>query len=415
MSDNARKAAFLTLQRIEKDGAFSNLALAKLRGLPEKDSAFATALVLGVTERKRALDYFISRYAARTPEQAILQLLRLGAYQIMQMDRVPDSAACDQTVALAKELFDTKRAGFVNAVLRSLCREKTAAGKALEKQPAAIRYSVGDGVLSLLQEQYPDVWEDILASFGVRQPLRLRANRMKVAPEELAERFQAELDGDMLTVVPPDMQAEAVRGAESGEYLIQGYGSQMAVRMLGAKPGETVFDVCACPGGKSLGAALDMENCGTIRSTDLHENKFSLLHKSAETLGITIIETAACDAREAVPALKNKADRVLCDVPCSGLGTIAAKPEIRYKDPASFDDLIDTQKRILAASATYVRPGGVLLYSSCTLNRAENGEQVRAFLQTHSAFTLEEEHTFLPFEAAGEGFYAARLRKKGGR
>lgn len=411
MPENARKAAFLTLQRIEKDGAFSNLALAKLRALPEKDAAFATTLVLGVTERKRALDYFISRYAARTPEQAILQLLRLGAYQMLYMDRVPDSAACDQTVSLAKELFDGKRAGFVNAVLRSLCREKTSAERALEKQPPAIRYSVGDGIVSLLQTQYPDVWEDILASFGVRQPLRLRVNRMKVTPEALAERFQAEQDGDMLTVASPEMQAEAVRGADSGEYLIQGYGSQMAVRMLGAKPEETVFDVCACPGGKSLGAALDMENRGCIRSTDLHENKFSLLHKSAERLGITIIETAAHDAREAIPALEGKADRVLCDVPCSGLGTIAAKPEIRYKDPASFDGLIETQKRILASSATYVRPGGVLLYSTCTLNRAENGEQVRTFLQSHPTFTLEEEHTFFPFEAAGEGFYAARLRR----
>ena len=411
MSDSARKTAFLTLQRIEKGGAFSNLALAKLRGLPEKDASFATTLVLGVTERKRTLDFFVGRYAARTPEQAILQLLRLGAYQIMYMDRVPDSAACDQTVALAKELFDAKRAGFVNAVLRSLCREKSVAEHALEKQPAAIRYSVGDGILSLLQAQYPDVWEEILASFSVRQPLRLRVNTLKAAPEELAERFQAEQDGDMLTVTSPEMQAQAVRGAESGEYLIQGYGSQMAVRMLGAKPGETVFDVCACPGGKTLGAALDMENRGHIRSTDLHENKFSLLHKSAERLGITIIETAACDAREAEPTLKNKADRVLCDVPCSGLGTIAAKPEIRYKDPASFDGLLDTQKRILDASATYVRSGGVLLYSTCTLNRAENSEQVQAFLQTHPAFTLEEEHTYFPFEAAGEGFYAAKLRK----
>ena len=412
MSDSARKAAFLTLQRIEKDGAFSNLALAKLRSLPEKDASFATTLTLGVTERKRALDYFIGRYAARRPEQALLQLLRLGVYQIMYMDRVPDSAACDQTVAMAKELFDARRAGFVNGVLRALCREKNAAERALEKQPAAIRYSVGDGILSLLQEQYPEEWEDILAAFGVRHPLHLRVNRMKATPEALAERFQGELDGKMLTVRAVEMQAEAVRGAKDGEYLIQGYGSQMAVRMLGAKPGETVFDVCACPGGKSLGAALDMENRGRIRSTDLHENKFSLLHKSAERLGVTIIETAARDAREADPALQGTADRVLCDVPCSGLGTISAKPEIRYKDPASFEGLIDTQKRILASSATYVRPGGILLYSTCTLNRAENGKQVQEFLQTHPSFTLEEERTFLPFEAAGEGFYAARLRKE---
>lgn len=411
MSDIARKEAYLTLQRIERDGAFSNLALSKIRRLPERDASFATALVLGVTEQKRALDFLIGRYAARTPEQTVLQLLRLGVYQILRMDKVPDSAACNETVALARELFDERRAGFVNAILRSLCREKSAAERALEKQPAAIRYSVGDGLAALFQSQYPDIWEEILASFGKRQPLRIRANRLKSSPEELAERFQAEADGDMLTVHAPDLQTKAIREAENGEYFIQGYGSQMAVRMLGAKPGDTVFDVCACPGGKSLGAALDMENRGKVRSMDLHANKFSLLHKSAERLGVSIIETVAHDAREADTSLSCKADRVLCDVPCSGLGTIAAKPEIRYKDPASFDGLVDTQKRILEASSTYVRPGGVLLYSTCTLNRVENGEQVRAFLQSHPAFTLEEEHTFLPFEAAGEGFYAAKLRK----
>lgn len=411
MSDSARKNAYLVLQRIERDGAFSNLVLGKLRELPAKDASFATALVLGVTEQKRALDFIIGRYASRMPDQALLQLLRLGVYQILRMDRVPDSAACNETVVLARELFGEKRAGFVNAVLRAFCRDKTAALRALEKQSAAIRYSVSDGIASLLQAQYPDVWEDILASFGKRQALHVRVNRLKAAPDALATRFEAETDGDMLTISDPERQAEAVRGAESGEYLIQGYGSQMTVRMLGAKPGDTVFDVCACPGGKSLGAALDMGNRGKILSMDLHANKLPLLKKSAERLGISIIETAVQDARGAIPTLIGKADRVLCDVPCSGLGTLAAKPEIRYKDPASFGGLIETQRRILAASSAYVRSSGVLVYSTCTLNREENGENVRAFLQEHPSFSLEEEHTYFPFEPAGEGFYAAKLRK----
>ncbi len=410
MSDIARKEAYYTLLRIEKDHAFSNLALGKLRRLSSLDASFATALVLGVTERRRALDYLIDRYTQKTPEPELLLLLRTGVFQIVWMDRVPDSAACNETVAVAQELFGAKRAGFVNAVLRSFCRDQEAAKRALSRQPAEIRYSFSNDIAALFREQYPEHAEELMEAFCRRQPLRLRVNRMKATVEELSDRFNAKADGEMLTI--SEHAAEAVQGAESGEYLIQGYGSQMAIRMLGAKPGETVFDVCACPGGKSLGAALDMENRGRIISMDIHSNKLPLIRKSAEKLGISIIETMIRDARTADASLFGKADRVICDVPCSGLGEISAKPEIRYKDPAAFAGLYPTQRAILAASASYVRSGGTLLYSTCTLNRQENGEIVRAFLQSNPLFSMREEHTWLPFETAGEGFYAARLVKQ---
>ncbi len=411
MTDTARMAAYRVLNRVERDGAFANLALGSLHGLSERDAAFASALVFGVTEKRRALDFLLSRHAAREPERDVRQVLRMGIYQIFYMDRVPDSAACNESVTLAKGLFGEKRAGFVNAVLRALCREKAEAAADLEIQPAEVRNSVCDGIADLLREQYPDDWEDILASFGVRQPLRLRVNPLKGDAEALRERFDAEQEGEALTVRSPALHARAAREAESGEYLIQGYGSQYTVRLLGAKPGETVFDVCACPGGKALGAAMDMRNEGRVLCSDLHGNKFSLLRKSAERLGLTILETEQRDAREFVSMLAGKADRVLCDVPCSGLGTIGAKPELRYKDPSAFAELPEMQKRILETSAKYVRPGGVLVYSTCTLNRSENGRQVRAFLETHADFSLEEERTFLPNGVAREGFYAARLRK----
>ncbi len=411
MHDAARGTAYRVLERVERDGAFANLALGNLRGLSERDASFASALVFGVTEKRRALDSLLSRRCSREPERGVRQILRMGVYQIFYMDRVPDSAACDESVKLAKELFGERRAGFVNAVLRSLCREKAEAVRGLAEQPAAVRYSVCDGIADLLRAQYPDDWEDILASFGVRQPLRLRVNPLKGDAEALRAKFDAERDGETLTVRSPALHAQVVREAADGTYLIQGYGSQYAVRLLGAKPGETVFDVCACPGGKALGAAMDMRDRGRVLCSDLHGNKFSLLKKSAETLGLTILETEERDARTFVPSLAGKADRVLCDVPCSGLGTLGAKPELRYKDPSAFAELPETQKRILETSANYVRAGGVLVYSTCTLNRAENGEQVKAFLGTHPSFTLEEEKTFLPNGEACEGFYAARLRK----
>ncbi len=411
MTDKARKSAYQTLLRIEQDGAFSNLARTGLHALSPLDASFAEALVLGVLEKRRALDWLIGQYVKRETDPKLLTLLRMGVLQIIWMDRVPDSAACNETVSLAKELFGAKRAGFVNAALRSLCREQESSLAELGRQKAEIRYSVGDGVASLLREQYPNDAERIMESFGKKPPLRLRVNRLKADPQEVAERFGAERDGDMLTVT--ERKAEVIRNADSGEYFIQGYGSQQTVRLLGAQAGETVLDVCACPGGKSFGAALDMENRGRVVSRDLHENKLSLIQKGAKRLGITIIDASVYDARQVDPQWVGKADRVLCDVPCSGLGVLSAKPEIRYKDPASFAPLYQTQRQILASSASYVKNGGVLVYATCTLNQEENGRAVRAFLQNDSGFTLEEEHTWFPYEQAGEGFYAAKLVRKG--
>lgn len=410
MADLARKAAYDALMRVEKDGAFSNLAMSKLRELSALDASFATALCMGVLEKRRALDFLIMRHTQKTPDKELLLLLRLGAFQVFYMDRVPDSASCNETVAIARGLFGAKRAGFVNAVLRSLCREKEAAWAALQEQPAEIRLSFGDGAGAIFREQYPDNYTQIMEAFCEKQPLRLRVNNLKTDAHVLAARLDAVADGNMLTVL--DRQSEAVRGLDSGEYFVQGYGSQMAVRMLGAQAGDTVFDVCACPGGKSLGAALDMQNRGLVCSMDIHGNKLPLIQKSAEKLGISIIETAVHDARETDPLLVGKADKVICDVPCSGLGVIGSKPEIRYKDPAEFAGLYPTQRKILASSANYVKPGGTLVYSTCTLNKIENEEVVRSFLAEHDDFSLADEHTFLPFDGSGEGFYAAKLVRK---
>ena len=407
MADLARTAAFEALRRVEKDGAFSNLATAKLRELSPVDNGFATALVMGVLESKRALDHLICLYAKKLPEGDLLLLLRLGVYQLFYMDRVPDSAACNETVKLAKRFCGEKRSGFANAVLRSLCREKEGAWASLQDAPAEVRCSFGDGVASLLKEQYPDTYEKIMEGFSARQPLFLRVNTLKAAPKDVAERFSATAEGTMVTVT--ENQGDAVKGLDAGDYFVQGYGSQMTVRLLDAKPGEFIIDACACPGGKSMGAALSMENQGRVLSMDLHGNKLPLITKSAKRLGINIIETKEHDGRKADPALYETADRVICDVPCSGLGVMGAKPEIRYKEPAEFEGLYKTQREILASAATYVKKNGCLVYSTCTLNKKENEEAVRDFLETHPGFALESEHTWFPFEEGGEGFYAARL------
>ncbi len=412
MADLARTAAFMALKRVEQDGAFSNLATAKLKDLEPLDKGFATMIVMGVLETKRALDDLIMRYAKNMPEGDLLFLLRMGVYQLFYMDRVPDSAACNETVSLAKRFCGEKRAGFVNLVLRSLCREKDAAWACLQGRPGEIRFSVGDGVATLLREQYPETAEQIMEAFGFRSPLHLRVNTLKVQPEVLAKRFGALQKGTMLIL--EQQQAEAIKGLRDGEYFVQGYGSQMTVELLDAQPGETVIDVCACPGGKSLGSAISMGNTGRVISMDLHANKLPLITKSALALGISIIETRKQDGRQANPALVGMAHKVICDVPCSGLGVIGAKPEIRYKDPRDFEGLYQTQRTILRESASYVRPGGVLVYSTCTLNKIENEDVVKAFLDTNQDFVLEKERTWFPYEEAREGFYAARLVKTHG-
>lgn len=411
MADAARTAAFDSLLRIEKDGAYSNLVMNRFSSLSELDRAFATALLLGVIERTRALDLLIDRYAERPSEPGLRVLLRCGVYQLFFMDKVPQSAACNETVTLAVARFGAKKAGFVNAVLRALCRNKEEARASLASAPTEVRCSFAPALASMLRAQYPDRADAIMEAFCGKNPLRLRVNPLKTTPEALAERFGGTFEGTMLTV--EDGQSEILRHADEGDFLVQGYGSQKAVALLDAKPGMTVIDVCACPGGKSFGAAMDMQNDGIIYSMDIHENKLPLIEKGAKKLGISIIHTAASDARTPVPAWIGKADRVICDVPCSGLGVIGSKPEVRYKNPTEFCGLYPTQKKILETAASYLKHGGVLVYSTCTWNKEENEAVIDAFMDSHGAeYTLAEEHTFLPDEEAGEGFFAARLERK---
>ena len=196
-----------------------------------------------------------------------------------------------------------------------------------------------------------------------------------------------------------------------GDFFVQDEASQLCVRALDAHPGETVIDACACPGSKSFGAAIDMENRGRVLSFDLHENKLSLVRAGAERLGITILTAAAHDGRFFQPSLEETADRVLCDVPCSGYGVIGKKPEIRYKDPAECAGLPDIQLAILENNSRYVKRGGVLVYSTCTLLPEENEENVARFLARHPAFAPESMRTFTPDADGTDGFFVCRMRR----
>lgn len=407
-----RQAAFEILRKITVSNAYSNIELGNLDGYDGQDRRFIKALVFGVLERQLLIDYILNFYIEKKADADTMLLLRTGLQQMLFME-VPVSAACNETVAIAKKLLDKGRAGFINAVLRNIARNEESVKKAIESAPENIKYSVSESIYSLLKDQYEDNTEKILEAFYGKKALYLRVNTLKTTAEKLANDLNA-LGCDAQAVNEKTVKTEkggntVIKTLKNGEYFIQGYGSQYAVTLLDAKEGQTVIDVCACPGGKSIGAAIDMKNKGKVISLDIHPNKLPLITKQAELLGINIIQIKPYDSRNINTEYVGTADRVICDVPCSGLGVISAKPEIRYKDAKEFAGLYETQGRILSASAEYLKKGGILVYSTCTLNKRENEEIVKGFLETHNGFRLIEDRIFLPFEEAGEGFYTAKI------
>ena len=266
----------------------------------------------------------------------------------------------------------------------------------------------------MIATQYPAKKDGIMKSFFQPNPLVLRTNTLKLSAEELCNRL-AYQGCDCVTagnaVAVTEGADKALSAVAEGLCFVQGLSSQYAVSSLEAREGDFVLDVCACPGGKSLGAALDMNNQGTIVSMDIHGNKLTLIEKNASALGVDIINTKVQDGRKLNTELLGVADRIICDVPCSGIGAIKGRPEIRYKDLEGNDRLIDTQKAILKNAFAYLKRGGRLVYSTCTINKQENEEVVHPFLEESGA-RLVGERTVLPTEKWHDGFYVAVLEKK---
>lgn len=416
MGDKARECALHIVRRVCEQGAYSNIEITsavKKFGLTGVDRAFCVALVNGVIERIYPLDYLISSASGRKTEdidKELLSVLRLGFLQLYYMS-VPDMAACNESVALVK---NKGRRGFVNAVMRSACRNKAVLMEGLEGNAKPyIKVSLSSDIYQLLEKQYPENALEIAKSFYDRNALCLRVNSLKTTPEELAESLMAK--GVDLTVQGKALLIEkgadaALEAVSEGYAFVQGLSSQSAVEALEAREGHTVVDVCACPGGKTLGVALDMGGKGRIISMDLHENKLSLIRKTAQSLGVDIVETRAHDGRRANAELYEIADRVICDVPCSGIGAIKGRPEIRYKNMETVDSLIETQRAILASAWSYLKKGGRLVYSTCTINKDENEGVLMPFVNSSGA-ALKGMRTVLPTEANYDGFYIAVLEK----
>ncbi len=439
MAENARAIAFKILKDAEKNKTYSNIAVDRALSQSElsgADRGLVTALCMGVTERKLTLDAIIdalSQNGNKTDSDSRV-LLHLGIYQLYFLDRIPDHAAVNETVALAPK----RVRGFVNAVLREFLRRRDAGSidslfpnrEENELGYLSLKYSFPEDVCSEFLKIYGICrTESIFEKFNGAPPLTLRINTLKTSRESyvklLSERgIEYRLSDRLENAVLLDKVAyNELPGADEGLFFVQDEASQICVEALGAESGETVMDVCSCPGSKSFGSAMKMQNKGKIYSFDLHKSKLSLIEKNAQRLGIDIIEAQERDGRAPDEDLFGKADRVLCDVPCSGLGVIAKKPEIRYKKISEFERLPEIQYAILSASAQYVKRGGVLVYSTCTVLPRENSENVERFLSEHKDFEAVEfsvgEHgsangmlSLSPDKDGTDGFFVAKMKRK---
>lgn len=423
---NERQSAFQVLSRVERGNAYSNLALdAQLKqDASDGASAFVTALVYGVIERKLTLDYFLSgflRQPIKKLRPEVLTVLRMGVYQLHFMDKVPVSAAVNESVKLVKANGCSYAAGLVNSVLRKCTASEIQYPKTDDPVfDLSIRYSCPQALVSHYIADYGlENATQILSSAVGAAPITVRVNTLKTTAASLLaalekEGIQVEEHAvENLLLLKNAGAPEKLAAYQQGLFHVQDAASVLCVQALDVQPGQTVVDVCSAPGGKAFTAAEMMENSGKLLAFDLHAHRVRLIESGAKRLGIQIIAAQVGDSSEHHAALDGIADRVLCDVPCSGLGTIRRKPEIRYRDLAFIDNLTELQYNILVHASKYLRENGCLVYSTCTLNRAENEAICTRFLQAHPDFeSVDDYTTLLPHKDGTDGFFFARIRRK---
>ena len=438
----AREIALDTLIAGRKDRAWSDgylKAAIRKNGLDSRDAALATRLGYGILQNQKLLDFYIGCYCSQLPERLepiVLDVLRLGAYQILFMDRVPDSAAVSESVELIKSYDRERAAGMVNAVLRKIASNKDHLPE-ISKQDMVnylyVRYShpawLVKHCIELLGEAET---EKFLKCNNEAVETTVQYNPLKGSEEEMLRMLEdagvqvkahAWLSGCYELAKTGNI--EHLSAFREGRFLVQDAAAKLTAIAAGVAPDMTVMDICAAPGGKSFAMAMAMRDQGTIRSFDLHSSKIRLIREGAQRLGITCITANSADGKEFIPDFVETADVVLCDVPCSGLGIIRKKPDIRLKSEQELSGLPRVQSAILDNASCYVKSGGTLIYSTCTILPRENEKVVDEFLQEHSdfcreAFTLPEpigevksgEITLWPQKHGTDGFYICRLHRK---
>lgn len=440
---NAREVALNILNEVYTQQAYANISLSRhlqKNQLSDQDRRFITELVYGTVKAGDTLLWILKKFVNRPLnkiEPTIINILRLGIYQIVFMDKIPESAACNEAVNLAKKYSNQGSAKFVNGVLRNLIR-----------QPEKYAMPTGNKASELaIREQHP-LWlvKKFIHTFGseaaiklcqfnnTNAPLVLRTNTLKTTRQELI----TELINTGCEVIPSKLAPEGIickthtslnqlAPLQNGFAQVQDESSMLVAHVVDPKPNEFIIDTCSAPGGKTTHMATLMQNKGKIIACDIYEHKLKLIQDNANRLGINIIEPKLLDAREIGNQYKNQADKVLVDAPCSGMGVLRRKPDSRWNKTAEiFEELPPLQLAILESAALAVKPQGVLVYSTCTIMPQENIEIINQFLAKHSEFVLEDIRKYLPFKTKSkektlqlmpykdntDGFFIARMYKK---
>ena len=429
----ARTTALRALIACRTSGAWSDAVLKDYMAeakLSRRDAGLCTTLCCGVLQNRMLLDYYIDLFlTGRKRLQPVLRdILRLAVYQIVFLDRVPDAAAVNEAVKQAKGQFGPREANLCNGVLRNMLRQRE---KLTPPRDYHIRYSHPSDLVDLMKESVGKKLEPILQADNGQPETCAQVNLLKTTEEALLEAWRREeVQAERHPWMPGCFLLKNTGSLESlpsfrqGLFQIQDPAARLSVKVLELRPGERVLDLCAAPGGKSMAAAMFMENRGEIVACDLHSGKLPQIQRAAQRLGVDIVFPRENDGTVFCPEFVEGFDAVITDVPCSGLGVIRKKPDIRYKSLADMERLPPIQRELLERAAAYVRPGGQLLYSTCTILKRENEAVVRDFQEAHPEFQPEDLPLPEPLrqQAPGmltlyqgidhcDGFFLCRMRK----
>ncbi len=438
---SARETALRALISFRREGAWPDLYLKKAcEGMGREEAALCSRLTYGVLQNRAYLDFLIGSFSARPVEKLtpqVLDALRLGAYQLVFLTKIPHSAALHETVELVKKHANPGAAGYANGLLRSLQRsldDLPQVPRENELDYLSVTYSHPKWFVGKMKKRLGFAGcEALLRANNEVAPVTARVNTLKTDRETLLGQFAQEgIAARPHEHLKHALVFDSMKGVlqsqtlKEGLFYIQDMASQLCVEALSPRPGDTLFDLCAAPGGKSMLAAQMMENQGSILSMDLHPHKSDLIARNAGTYGITCLQTIPADASKRREALVGRADAIICDVPCSGMGVIRKKPDVRYKDGDHIKVLPPLQLSILENAGAYLKPGGKLVYSTCTVLKEENEAIIAQFLSKNPDFSLEsfelpgigpvEEGmlTLWPHIHGTDGFFMAKLVKARG-
>ena len=436
MIDKTREVALKVLYKIDKEQAYSNIELNEQirqnrKNLNEKDIGLISELVYGVTTWRLTLDEIIKKYSKIKLKKIspwIINILRMGIYQIIFLDKIPKSAAVNESVNLAKRYGHSSSSNFVNAILRKV--EKTDYDDFFEIEDDIDRISKTTSmpkwiVEELVKENGIKIAEQICKNSNLKPNITIRVNRLKIAKKELIQKLEQkgieckepeneEMNTQDFLILSKVKNIENLQEFKDGFFTVQDLSAGQTAKILDPRPGEMVLDACSAPGGKTTYLAELMENKGKIKAWDIHEHRTKLVEQNANRLGINIIETQVKDATQYDKSLDEKFDKILLDVPCLGIGVIKRKPDIKWqRKPEDIEEITLIQRKILEKCSKYLKKGGTLVYSTCSILKEENEEIVMKFLSENKQFEIDGENmvNILPNKEK-DGFFICKIYRK---